>query len=297
MTRLATPFSPPPRPHSVVLGELAIAAGIAGQPITLLYRDFPAPVLCEIWKHHARGLRADQVLQVRSQADVRSLDGRIDDVRMILVHAGRLYGAVAWAIQMAPAADVEIISRPAVFTTAPPGDRDEDPSATLVLNANPGSWRPLHVGRSLPDRLGRSGRTAKRPRVTAACRPESRRRAAARSGEEPTRSSAGASWPPRDGGRYRPPAVPASVARQLKLRAGPSQESGRRPSPNAAPWPSTCRRESRRGLSGRRSSHACAALGVRRGTSAVARLVRCGRPASAGARLNCCSASRYSPSR
>ena len=104
MTRLTLPLTPPPRPHSVVLGELAIGAGIAGQPITLLYRDFPAPVLCEIWRYHARGLGADQVLQIRSQADVRCLEGWIDDVRMILVHAGSLRSAVAWASQMAPAA-------------------------------------------------------------------------------------------------------------------------------------------------------------------------------------------------
>jgi len=46
MARLPTTLQPPPAPHSVVLAELAIAAGIAGHSITLYYQGYPAPLSC-----------------------------------------------------------------------------------------------------------------------------------------------------------------------------------------------------------------------------------------------------------
>lgn len=59
MTRLSTPhLLLPPTPRSVVLGELAVAAGIAGQPVTLMYQDYAGPALCEIWKYLMRGRAA-----------------------------------------------------------------------------------------------------------------------------------------------------------------------------------------------------------------------------------------------
>ena len=42
MTRLPAIPTPPPKPTSVALSELAIAAGMAGRNVTLSFDEFPA---------------------------------------------------------------------------------------------------------------------------------------------------------------------------------------------------------------------------------------------------------------
>lgn len=89
MTRLPTSRAVPAVPRSVVLGELALAAGIAGRSLTLLYQDYSGPALCEMWKYLLRGFGPNEILHVRSQADVRSLGERVAEVRGVLIHAPR----------------------------------------------------------------------------------------------------------------------------------------------------------------------------------------------------------------
>ena len=135
MTRLPIPQPPPPAPHSVVLAELAIAAGIIGHGVTVCYQGYPAPLLCGIWRHFANIVGADQVFQVSNHADIRKLVGRIPELRLVLVHSPRLLNPTAWAIQMTDPA-MEPVSRPAVFCRFTPTDPDDDPGATVVLRAN-----------------------------------------------------------------------------------------------------------------------------------------------------------------
>jgi hypothetical protein len=135
MTRL--PIGPGclPNPRSVILGEAAIAAGMAGHGIALCWQDFPAPILCELWKHFAACAGPGRVRQISSQADVRKLSEHVAAPRLVLVHAPRLHNATAWAIQMA-SPTVGALSRPAVFSRFAPLEADEDPGATLVVRGN-----------------------------------------------------------------------------------------------------------------------------------------------------------------
>ena len=87
-------------PRSIVLGELAIAAGIAGRSLTFWHQDYSGPALYEMWKYLLRGFGPDAVFHVRSQADVRSLGERLADIRGVLIHASRLHATVAWRVQM-----------------------------------------------------------------------------------------------------------------------------------------------------------------------------------------------------
>ena len=70
MTCVATSQELLPEPQSVTIGNLAMAAGIAGHSVALSYEGFPAPILCELWKHHADSIGVVRMLQVCSQADV-----------------------------------------------------------------------------------------------------------------------------------------------------------------------------------------------------------------------------------
>ena len=51
MPRLADPSGIRSRPASVVMGELAIAAGLLGESVTIA-SDFPAATLCLLWILH-----------------------------------------------------------------------------------------------------------------------------------------------------------------------------------------------------------------------------------------------------
>ena len=42
MTRLSAPIPLPPKPNTVPLCELAIAAGTTGQSVAIHFQDFPA---------------------------------------------------------------------------------------------------------------------------------------------------------------------------------------------------------------------------------------------------------------
>ena len=77
MTRLPTNQNRFHRPASVSIGELAIAAGMAGYSLGVCYRDYSAPVLCELWRHYASSLAANEVHHVRTPAEARKLGDKV----------------------------------------------------------------------------------------------------------------------------------------------------------------------------------------------------------------------------
>jgi len=68
MTQVVDPSAIRSRPASVALGEPANAAGPVGHSVTIAC-DFPADVLCPIWRHHARSLGA--VIHARIKKDMK----------------------------------------------------------------------------------------------------------------------------------------------------------------------------------------------------------------------------------
>jgi len=134
MTRLPATPVPPPAPASVILSELALAAGAAGHGVTVCFDGYAAPLLCDVWKRFIARLGSSRVFHVSTQADVRKL-GEVANLRLIIVHQARLLSPTAWAIQMATPAESPF-SRPAVFCRFAPQDPEDDPGATLVLRAN-----------------------------------------------------------------------------------------------------------------------------------------------------------------
>ena len=86
MTRLTVPQPVPATPRTVHLGELAIAAGMAGRPVTLCYQEFPAPLLSEVWRHHIGTAGPEAVYHVRTQSDLNKLPERLPITRLVLVH-------------------------------------------------------------------------------------------------------------------------------------------------------------------------------------------------------------------
>ena len=135
MTRLPTPQPVPTTPRTVRLGELAMAAGMAGLPVTLCYQEFPAPVLSEVWRYHIRTAGPDAIHHVRTQSDLNKLPEQLADARLVLVHTPRLHIPTAWSIQLAKPVNGEGCSLPAMLSRFVPDNLDEDPGATLVVRA------------------------------------------------------------------------------------------------------------------------------------------------------------------
>ncbi|HJN07322.1 MAG TPA: hypothetical protein QF564_01420 [Pirellulaceae bacterium] len=130
MPRLADPSNIRSRPPSVAIGELAVAAGLVGESVTISC-DFPANTLCQVWKYYTQALGAGNVIQVRAKKDLKDFGSRLADIRAVFVHSSRLYQDVAWPIQMAGS---EAMSpRPAVFCGFQHEDPESDPGLTLPL--------------------------------------------------------------------------------------------------------------------------------------------------------------------
>jgi hypothetical protein len=136
MTRLLTTHTLPSSPPSVLLGELAIAAGVAGFPVTLCYQEFPAPELSQVWKHHIRCVEPDEVYHIHTQRNLDKLPGRLAEVRIVLVHTPRLHIPTAWSIQLMSPVDAEGGPCAAMLSRFVPDDLDEEPGATVVLRGS-----------------------------------------------------------------------------------------------------------------------------------------------------------------
>lgn len=128
MPQLPDPSGIRSRPTSVVLGELAIAAGFTGESVTVAC-DFPASTQCQIWKYYTQTLGAGNVIHAREKKDIKNFEARLSGIRAVFVYSPRMYQDVAWPIQMAGSCAMS----PAVFCGFQHEDPDSDPGLTLPL--------------------------------------------------------------------------------------------------------------------------------------------------------------------
>jgi hypothetical protein len=137
MSRLHAPNPLPPKPGIVSLCELAIAAGTAGQSVAVHFQDYPASIVCQLWRYCMNFAGAHETRHVRSQSDIRTLAESCGNVKLILVHAAKHRAAASWAIEMCSSTNTEANSRPAIFSISKPGDGEDDPGIALALRADP----------------------------------------------------------------------------------------------------------------------------------------------------------------
>ena len=136
MTRLNIPHPVPPKPATISLCELAIAAGRAGHSVTLSFQSFAAPALCQLWRYCIRYAGPETVRNIYTQADIRKLAKAIDEVRLVLVHTARLCNLVSWTIQTSGLVVGDGAAKPALFHCTGRRDTEDDPGATLVLRGD-----------------------------------------------------------------------------------------------------------------------------------------------------------------
>jgi hypothetical protein len=133
-------------PTTIRIGQIAIAAGLAGHSVTLVYHGFPSPLLAEVWKYFAGKVGKWQVIYVESGRDLRQLAPTSDEPvenspkipRLVFVRDDRLLGRIGWATELGQAgAAKKGVIRPAVFAIANSQDTDDAPGARLDLYASP----------------------------------------------------------------------------------------------------------------------------------------------------------------
>ncbi|MEQ8789514.1 MAG: hypothetical protein RIC55_24685 [Pirellulaceae bacterium] len=132
MPRLADPAGLAARPEIVALGELALAAGLLGDSLTVAC-DSSVDVLCRLWQFFARTLGAENIAHVVSASDIKQVRKQLTQVRAVFVRSPRLHLEVAWMIQMAWADSTG--TRPALFCGA---DVDPEffPGTALLLSVD-----------------------------------------------------------------------------------------------------------------------------------------------------------------
>lgn len=142
MPQLADPSDIRSRPDSIALGELAIAAGLVGESVTVA-SDFPANTLCQIWRYYTQALGVGNVIHVRAKKDLKNFVSRLTNIRAVFVYSPRLYQDVAWSIQMAGSGTMT--PRPALFCAFNHDDPDADPGLTLPLTNDEREVAAVHT--------------------------------------------------------------------------------------------------------------------------------------------------------
>jgi hypothetical protein len=134
MTRINTTPAAIRKPDSVLFGELAIAAGMTGNPVAVCFSESAAVVDCELWKYLAQCAGPGRAMHVHSQIDVHKLTKAVGSCPLVVVHAPRLFNTVAWTVQMHGS---QTSARPAIFTRMVPNSLEDVPIPILVLRNTP----------------------------------------------------------------------------------------------------------------------------------------------------------------
>jgi hypothetical protein len=116
------------------LAEVAVAAGFAGQSVTLGLDGYPAPLLCGMCRTLSDGLGHDHVIHVHGRSHLQVLMKCSRQFRLVTLHNAKLLSELNWFLQTGRQSDASPL--PAVILTTLPEDLDQDPGATLVLHAN-----------------------------------------------------------------------------------------------------------------------------------------------------------------
>ncbi|MHB1422842.1 MAG: hypothetical protein ACYC3I_06550 [Gemmataceae bacterium] len=127
-------------PDLVAICQWAIAAGRAGHFLHLVFRNYPAPVVGDLFRVCAQwaGGARPHVHGVYGLHDFRQLDKVFDQVRLVLVFEPRLLMKTAWLVAMRRQDGVGVKPCPAVMACHSGRHLEDDLGATLILHGYPG---------------------------------------------------------------------------------------------------------------------------------------------------------------
>lgn len=142
------------QPHSILLGQWAVAGGGIGYPVHLCFNGFPAPIMAEVFRKFIGWLGHRRVLAVHGQRDIQTLKKRLKSIRLVLLFDEKLYPQIAWLLETTLIkGDTNRRHSPVVFLLGS-GPFDETPGPLLTIHGS--SPELQDVAAWIEDRLDRS---------------------------------------------------------------------------------------------------------------------------------------------
>jgi hypothetical protein len=117
------------------IAQWAIAGGMMGYPVHIIFQDFPAPLVSEVFHRLVGWIGAGHVFPVFEMRNFRELYSKLDSTRLVLLHDAKQFDRISWLIddQQSGAAIVGR-TRPVVFSRQTAHLAEAVPGAMLVLH-------------------------------------------------------------------------------------------------------------------------------------------------------------------
>ncbi len=130
-------------PATVRLIAYAIAGGMAGNPVSIVLRDFPPALVGKLWRRFVEILGSSRVAELGGPLSIRQLLSILTLIRLVFVppHRRRALFDFAWAMARKIGTDG---MAPAILMNWQPHDAESNiPGAVVVCNGSPEEEREL----------------------------------------------------------------------------------------------------------------------------------------------------------
>jgi hypothetical protein len=121
-------------PHAAIT-QWAVAAGAVGHPVHIVFQDYPAPLIAELYRKHVAWIAKENVFSVFGLSDFHELQSSFNAVRLVLLFDAKQLARTCWFLDI-HRNDSEADGRPspAVFSCQNATAAADIPGATLVLH-------------------------------------------------------------------------------------------------------------------------------------------------------------------
>ncbi len=117
------------------ISRWAVAGAALGRPVYLVFRDFPGAVVAELFRKHVAWVGKDSVVTVYSERDLRDLETRTAETRLVLLFEPRLFARTSWLLDILRESDSERLPAcPALFVVPTQRGVEEGSGPALVLH-------------------------------------------------------------------------------------------------------------------------------------------------------------------
>lgn len=122
-------------PVSIAITHWAIAGGVVGLPVHVVFQDFPEPIVGEVIRRFTDLVGRETVLLVHEPRHLRLLEAAPEKIRLVLLFDAALFARCTWLLEMNRRTDSnELPPSPALITLQSRRLRDQGPGPTLVLH-------------------------------------------------------------------------------------------------------------------------------------------------------------------
>lgn len=116
--------------------QYGILGGLAANPVSIAFRDFPPDLLSYLWRRALRDLPRKQMVEIWSHADIQRLKNRIHNTRVILTYSGQertiSSNVLDWLVELRRTGSQPL---PAILSVYHQSSADT-PGATLVAQGD-----------------------------------------------------------------------------------------------------------------------------------------------------------------